>query len=155
MKYKTETTAVSAFAGAVLSIIGYQSARMLGSKIVVDSNSWTMSPFYAPSAASAYIWFAVFMLWGSGCVAGLAIPIYAKKRAVPMFLGAMAGTALGFNTFDWMLAGPIYDASQITSYSVAWNYYFTHIILCLWFGGFMIGLAGGLFWQDDSKRLRK
>jgi len=156
MKNKTEITAVSAFVGAVLSIIGYQSGITLGRRFLNgQQQNWTLAPYFTPSTAIAYLWFAVFLLWGSGLVAGLALPIYRQRRSVLMFFGVIAGTALAFNTFDWMLAGPIYDASQVSSYSTAWDFYFTHIILALWIGGFLVGLAGAFFWQDGSVKARK
>jgi len=150
IKHMAEIMTFLALIGVVLSFSGFKNGDVLGRcfyNTTQAGNEWTLAPYVTPSGQFTYSFFGMFMLWGSGFVMGLAIPVYKQKRSIPMFLGSTAGTALSFNTLDWMLAGPIYDLSQTEGYPSAWSFYFFQIVAFLWVGGFMLGLAAALFWQ--------
>jgi len=162
-----------AFVGFVLLFIGYSGAAWMGAKWLTGEkagNVWWMNPHFSVPAPLAIICFAILPLLIGGVLAGIALPLMffrAKKGplyAAILFFIILALTALGFNTFDYALAWDAGAGGELKLFSLwsvglpglqipAWYFYFFFIIMPLWAGGFLIGLACtlGLF----NHKLRK
>lgn len=141
--------------GCYLTYIGYVSATWLGSRWVEDKpyTPWFMNTYISVPAYVALQLYGIWSLWVGGALSGaLTMLIYHGqhlKIAIILIFAAIFLVSLGFNTLDWMLSGASSSKEYWAPWMVgldnikieSWNFYLLLVILPLFFGGFLIGLA--------------
>ncbi|MEM2445432.1 MAG: hypothetical protein QW734_02095 [Candidatus Bathyarchaeia archaeon] len=152
----SKTLIVLAFIiGAYLSYVGYVSATWLGYVWVEakPEHPWWMNTYISVPAKIAFHIYGIISQWLGGLLTGaiVAMLYYNKhhKLAIILIFFAIYFSALGFNTLDWMLSRAsgsnvdwslwVFGLPNIKLNS--WDFYFYTVILPLFVGGFLIGLA--------------
>lgn len=163
METKTILIAMVLVLGIYLLYVGSIGALFLGDRWVYGEDAgiqwWLNSYFFVP-AKTALICFGILPLVLGGVVMGiimaflirLRLPTKYRKILIVPIVVAIILSALGFNTCDWMLAymgGSGGSGKTISMWNFGldgvivngWNFYFFCVIVPLWVGGFLIGLA--------------
>jgi hypothetical protein len=160
MQRKTLAALILAITGLILLFFNIHTALYVGDVFFNERAhvDWHVNNYFIVPSFVAYIGFAFTPLLVGSFFAGVTMLAFFTKltqRKTALFIGcfftAIAMSALGFNTFDWML-GCFYwpngaDATVIVDLMFAsfpmnaWNFYFFCFIVPLWASGFMLGLA--------------
>jgi hypothetical protein len=138
--------------GIVLSNIGVQTTLWLGSGWINEHSSqpWGLNTYIKVPSQVAYTWCGVAAMWLGGIFTGVVIALILKKVYTKILLAflfpAIALTALGFNTLDWMLAGVVGSEKgwqawviyQTDLWLQSWDFYFLLGVVPLFIGGMLL-----------------
>ncbi len=146
--------------GLVLLGFSWHSAMYVGAPWFNEraNEGWHMNNYIVIPGLVAYVACA-FMPWFlGGLFAGAVVPAFFSKSfknhklLFGFFVAALGLTALGFNTFDFMLgcfywtnmtdpAPVVLDLLFFSTVVNAWDFYFFCFLVPLWLSGFFIGFS--------------
>lgn len=141
--------------GCYLTYIGYVTSTWLGYVWVEEKpyTLWSMNTYISVPAYVAFQLCGVWSLWVGGLLVGALTQLlyhgHHLKTAIIFTFAAIFFVSLGFNTLDWMLSRASSSREHWAPWMVgienveieSWNFYFLFVILPLFFGGFLVGVA--------------
>jgi len=175
MQTRTKITLSLLTIGFILLFISWQTAYYVGTPWFHEraAEPWHMNNYFVVPGLVAYIGFAFFpWLLGGFCFGLITTYLLTLKRVtqkratllITLIALATGFTALGFNTFDFML-GCFYWTNHMAPPPIpvdlgfvlfsmdAWNFYFFCFLLPLWLSGFCLGAATTLLQRiSEHKR---
>jgi len=144
--------------GIGLFIAGILGANWMGQRWTDSPDSklpWWLTPAFSVTAKVAYRFFAVGLLIFGGVLAGWGVAEmfrFRPKSALILLIGSIASTAVGFNTFDWMVSYLTGSPGRNVTFSL-WNFglpqipidgysfYIFAMLIPLWSGSFFIAVS--------------
>jgi hypothetical protein len=156
--------------GIVLFIPGILAANWMGQKYTESPDSklpWWLTPFFSVTTKVAYRFFAEGLLIFGGILGGWAVAEmfrYRPKTALILFLGSVVSTAVGFNTFDWMVSYLTGSPGHSVTFSLwnfglsqvlidGYNFYIFAMLIPLWFGSFLV--SSSLLYSLIQRRMNQ